>query len=268
MDSVAKLVARSPRTSAEVACVDQENIDISADGDLSLEVHFQPERPSASYRVESRSLMQISAYFRTLLGSENFQEGSAFQKGLKELQKNYDRPSAYPRSELPRVKIDGLDPILVDPWKQQDIFEQLLLILHDQRHVDHRISLGRLANLVIVADRWDCLLAVQAWARHNSIFDRLTVAPKKLHTPKDERRRRFILVGWLLEYPAWISSYTTALILTPSIGDATASATPSPSWMDLPGWIEGWSIVLPKRHCILTRTRRIARSASSHTGND
>jgi hypothetical protein len=242
MDSTTKLAASPSGISVEVANVHLEDVDICLGGDLSLEVHIQPGILPLRYRVQSQVLMQDSAYFRILLGSDRFQEGLAFRDGLKKLQKNYDKPSAYPRSELPKIKINELGHISASPRKQQDIFGQLLRLLHDQKYFDDQISLGRLANIAIVADRFDCLSPVRSWARQHDVFDRNFISGNALPSSSyNERRRRLILVGWLLRYPAWISSYSTNLILMPR--ESTAASNPqSLSWMDLPGHIEGRSI--------------------------
>src|SRR5215469_6497984 len=212
---------------------------ITTAGDLVLQVSHGDE--TFLYRVAVASLTKTSRYFKNLLEGD-FGEGIQVQRNLKALDR--DKIAELPHDALPLVKIEDLGRISkVNTIR--NLVEDFLNIVHD--HVLPKPPpISNLANLAIVADRFDCLPSLIAADRRlkfiqaNERRKSSALTSAKPVPDSEERTRQKLLIGILLDHSPWVSLASKRLI----IGGSTrwkadgVDDTDTALWWDLPRDVE------------------------------
>jgi hypothetical protein len=211
--------------------------DIFPSGDLLVEVVDENREESFIYKVDSTRLKTQSRYFEVLL-SDRFNEGVRVRERHSELLKRYGTTSSIPSEELPKVTV--LDIGRISEVKSiKNITADFFKILHDVE-IAPSSPLPNLANLTIVADRFDSLETVSKYLKRRRFLQKLDAKAKGRPVP-EERVRQKLLVGLLLEHTPWVTTYSKMLILQGSSGWSTEAEnnTGAALWVDLPLGVEG-----------------------------
>ena len=220
--------------------------EIDSSGDLVLNITDEAYPSSAaSYRVNADLLRVSSSYFKTLLDPTKFAEGIGVQKTLESLGKRYRNPADAPASELPTVRLDNVGRI----GKVKDIrplVTDFLRILHGMGLSSGHLTvpLSNLANLAIVADRFDALEPVRAYARKFNLFvgtqRRKSEAVAAIESYSEEKSRMRLLVAILLQHQPWFQDSATIIIKgSKRWAVLEDDVSELPLWWDLPNRIEG-----------------------------
>jgi hypothetical protein len=177
-----------------------------------------------------------------------FGEGAKVSKKLKALAKSYTYVSDAPVHELPRVQVVDVGRISrVNSIKS--LFGDFLKILHGQDITTGSMSpagaaipIANVANIAVVADRFDALPHTATYVRRKRILETIDARNKaKAPKPTEERLRQRLLVGVLLDHPSWLSSASQNLIIAGSVRwkrDAPED-NDLPLWWDQPHGLEG-----------------------------
>ena len=221
-----------------------ENItDIVADGDILLETDYSPDHERVSYRVSMQQLRSSCRYFAALLDTSRYLEGGAIESIHNDILTSGSTPSTSPASALPRVRISDVGPV-TPTSSSRKVFSDLLRILHELDVSISRPSLTYMANLGIVADRFDCLYRVAQYVRRTNMLQLLSGKhPDRASILiPEERTRQRVLVGWLLDQPEWLYSSSKRLILSGSClwqdGEVSEGCERG-LWWNLPDGLEG-----------------------------
>jgi hypothetical protein len=214
---------------------------ISPTGDLILEVHDDRRDQSFRFRVSTPLLQQASPYFKSLLDPHKFGEGVKFAETLIELEKEGLSVAKAPVAKLPRVRISDVGRISrVNTIKP--LVSDFLCALHGLELSTASPPVTNLANLAIVADRFDALPALTAYILRKRFLKAIDAKSKRAATViSEEKARQKLLIGLLLDHPAWVSEYSKRLILGGSVRwklDAVED-TEAALWWDIPLGIEG-----------------------------
>lgn len=208
-------------------------------GDLILNIRrHEGDEATFSYRVETARLRHASPYFEVLL-SERFSEGASVKEIQQALLSRYKSIAEAPTQELPRVEIVEIGRTSkVSSIKE--IMADFLRILHGGDLAVAKPPLVNVANLAIVADRFDCLPAVAAYCKMKGLLQKLD-AKTRVKSVEEERIRQRILVGALLDWSPWVTTYSKRLILQGSKWWESLDEvdTSTALWNDLPHGIEG-----------------------------
>jgi len=216
-------------------------ITISAAGDIVVDLEREEHEEVVSFRVHGATLKSASPYFERLLDVK-YQEGSTIVKQHEELLQSYARLGDVPVLRLPRLKISYLGQTSVVKTIRP-LMTDFLNILHGQAYSARKPPLVNLANLVVVADRFNACPAVARWASKRGLFANPAVVKTVplVTTPSEESVRQRLLIGMLLEHGPWVSSSSAHLILNGSTKwSSVGGEHPEGAlWWDLPGLIEG-----------------------------
>ncbi|KAF2119958.1 hypothetical protein BDV96DRAFT_610110 [Lophiotrema nucula] len=225
---------------------------IAAKGDLILEVGQDEASRKFSYRVDSELLKQNSRYFDNLL-SLRFNEGQQLLAALEALQ-------AAGHSSFADVPVDALPSITIVNVGRiskvssiQSLVADFLRALHNQDLSVANPPVANLANLAVVADRFDALQHFSRYIQRRKYLvalDARTKARGSASIPEEKARQK-LLVGLLFDHSPWVTRYSKQLILRDSVlwkpgavGDSTAAL-----WWDVPNGIE--DELIKRRECIL-----------------
>lgn len=222
----------SPRTDVMV---------IAAAGELLLEVYDETRNESFVYRTGIEQLRQSSPYFASLLDPHKFGEGTRVAERLKQLKEQYGNVLEAPVEELPRVKVLDVGRISrVNSIK--NLFMDFLNVLHGLELSTSAPPVGNLANLAVVADRFDALPTLTKFVRCKRFLQTIDAKSKgKTTIVPEERARQKLLIGLLFDHPPWVSIYSKRLIIGGSVRwkvDAEDDIEAA-IWWDLPRRIEG-----------------------------
>lgn len=209
-------------------------VDIELHGDVVLNIKH--EKTDHQFRVNTAALKTTSKYFAGLLQGR-FGESDRIEKSHASLREKYGSPAKSPALELPVIHIEdigristvkSIEPLCID----------LLNILHGTEPQTSLPPVANLANLAIVADRFDALDAVRAYVRRRKIpraIDGKTM-PKAENSLSEEKVRQRVLIAVLLDYGPWLEKYTARMITKGWVGkEAVESAA---LWWDLPSRLE------------------------------
>ncbi|OCL04111.1 hypothetical protein AOQ84DRAFT_324901 [Glonium stellatum] len=226
---------------------------IAPTGDLLLDVRCDDGKDCFSYRVSAELLRQSSPYFEALL-SGKFSEGARVIAEHEKLKKKYGGDSAIeaPADELPRVGVSDIGRISkVNTIK--NITADFLRAIHGVDLAAPNPPVQNIANLAIVADRFDALPSFSKFVRRKKylqMLDAKTKAKLSSNIP-EERVRQRLLVGILLDHPPWVTKYSKQLIMNDSVrwkpeaeGDQGSAL-----WWDIPHGVEDEMIY--RRECVL-----------------
>ncbi|KAF1986795.1 hypothetical protein K402DRAFT_354886 [Aulographum hederae CBS 113979] len=225
---------------------------ISPRGDLILNVHDDSREEVFSYRVEAGCLRPASHYFANLLHPSKFWEGVSIANKLEDLLELYGTIEDVDTKLLPRVDILDIGSIS-NVTTIRNIAADFFRALHGMDLSTPSPPVVNIANLAIVADRFN---AVQAFARfvrrkrYLQTIDGKTRNGMRADLP-EERIRQKLLIGVMLDYPAWITLYSKRLIVRSS-SRWRPEAPPdydSALWWDLPQGVE--EELMFRRECVL-----------------
>jgi hypothetical protein len=222
---------------------------IAADGDMVLQMthDFGTSTSSAMFRVSSSVLRAHSRYFEGLLVSGRFEEGlkvEIFHQSLKEQHQSW---AGVPVGNLPIISIEDLGRISVVKAVSM-LCKDFLDILHG-KDGPANLPVANLANLVVLADRFDALDTLKAYVGRKRVFkslDSKTTSKAEVALSEDRVRQR-LYSAVMLEYPPWIEKYSARMILRGWVGlEINAN---SPQWQDLPLRLEDELVY--RRDCVL-----------------
>jgi hypothetical protein len=209
---------------------------ISPHGEIILEVRDERSNEICLYRVQVDRLRQSSAYFERLLHPDKFGEGKETAEALERLKKKYSKVTDAPHTELPRVKISDVGKISkVSTIK--NLVADFSRALHGLDLLTPSPPLANLANLAIVADRFDALPHLAEYVRRHKYIQAIE---GKSRVKTEEKARQKLLVGVLLNHGPWISPCSKQLIIQGSKcwdRDAEIDADAA-LWWSLPRGIE------------------------------
>ena len=223
---------------------------LDPDGDLVLKIEHGKQSSTIdaySFRLSSTVLTANSKYFERLLQSGRFEEAKKVENVHEVLRTQYGMPAKAPAEELPILEIQDLGRI--SNVKAIDaLLTDFFLILYGKELLNLP-PVSNLANLAIVADRFDALGAVRSYVARKRMVRAIDgkTTPKADAALTEERTRQRILVAKLLDYPTWMVKYSARLILRGWVGNE--ADVESPLWRDLPSRLE--EELAFRRECIL-----------------
>jgi hypothetical protein len=224
-------------------------ITIAPDGELLLEAVDEKRDQTFTYRVDIDRIRPFSAYFQRLLDPKNgYKESATVSTKLSALRKRYGHIVNVPLDELPHVVVSDIGKISkVNSIK--GLFKDFLRVLHGQDITSNPASPGsvampltNVANLAVVADRFDALPHTTAYIRRKRILESIEARQKaKSIKLPEERLRQKMLIGILFDHPLWVTAASQSLIITgSSCWKRDASIDDDlPLWWDLPRGLEG-----------------------------
>ncbi|KAI9672070.1 MAG: hypothetical protein M1831_001883 [Alyxoria varia] len=210
---------------------------IDPNGSVCLEIHTTEDKDKEVilFRVNAATLANKSAHFKRLLEDSRFREGAEIASKHAELQSKYGSPSDAPINELPRVKIIDIGSVSVRN-SCRSLLVDFLTMLHDYKSVVTReLPLANLANLGVVADRFDALTPIGEIFRSKG-----QISKQRLERMCGEENdyRQGLLVGVLFNDSHWVYEYSTRLILMGSEAWRSEDSRNYGMWWDLPHGIE------------------------------
>ncbi|WPH03354.1 Hypothetical protein R9X50_00623300 [Acrodontium crateriforme] len=228
----------SAAPSTPSASGEDEIIVIAKEGDIVLHIeHDIGERQSACrLRVSSRKLADVSKYFARLLQPGRFGEGERVDTELKSLREKYPSIAEAPATELPVISLQDLGRISTVK-SISPLCTDMLYMLHGN-DLAATPPLTNLANLAIVADRFDALIAAAEYANRKKLIRTIDgkTTPKIDTNLTQEKVRQRLLVAVLFNYSPWIEKYSARLIIRGWVGNEVE--TTLPLWWDLPSRFE------------------------------
>ncbi|KAI9750901.1 MAG: hypothetical protein M1815_001512 [Lichina confinis] len=208
-------------------------VNIAECGDLILSTRTGSETAAVLFRVDSHRLKARSAFFRALLES-SFREGVSVRDVHEKIRQDGAEPASAPAAWLPQIDLEELG---------SHAMTDLLRILHGQDMSYHRPGVRHLAGLATLADQYDCLPEVAEFVHQKNFL--LTLNKKSKGSSgaevSEEHLRQKILVGWLLDYPQWLTSCSQRLIVRGSsrwVDDDVLGEAKQGVWWDLPHDLE------------------------------
>jgi len=232
-------------------------------GDLIIlvQVNRNNVTEEIKFRVCSASLRKESVYFNVMLQPDQFQEGR-----LLAASKGTFIPSQPPPLEaLPVITIEDIGRIsniksvnllMIDVFK----------ILHGKEIARSSVPLSNLANMVVVADRFDALQCLANYARTKNLYGRLdsklfpnqsaastiSLSTTALTSLDEDRINQQAYISLNLSHAPWFYNSTLALIMnsTTSIATEHEADEDSPMWHDLPITLR--DELTYRRQCILS----------------
>ncbi|OCK75597.1 hypothetical protein K432DRAFT_429304 [Lepidopterella palustris CBS 459.81] len=192
---------------------------IAPAGDIVLDVCHGDGPEHFSYRVESEFLRQASRYFEALL-SNRFNEGArvATEHAALKASQKYASFAETPADELPQVAISDIGRIS-KVHTIKDITADFLRALHGFDVAVPNPPMSNIANLAIVADRFDALPYFSKYVRQKKYLQRLDILTKTKLGPSlaEERVRQKLLIGVLLNHAPWVTKFSKQLIMNDSV---------------------------------------------------
>jgi len=225
---------------------------IDEHGDLVIRIKHTAadvSAPTVSFRVSSATLKARSKYFERLLETGRFGEGDAIAAKHTDLRAKYQDLADISVSEIPTIDIEDLGRISAVK-SIEPLLTDFLNILHG-KDLQTSPPVSNLANLAIVADRFDALSTVKIYVQRKKLLKILDAKtqPKTDLSLTEERVRQRLLVALLLDYPPWTEKYSLRMITKGwTTGGQEADVT-EPLWWDLPHRTE--EELALRRSCIL-----------------
>lgn len=227
-------------------------VSIVPDGDVVLDVEFQNSRETlksakkatlshirptlvasapqselkprvkVAYRVRLATLKLHSKYFGNLLSDTRFQEARSVETAFEKLILKGAKAEEVEAQDLPWVKIVDDDEATRSAGREA-AFGDLLRILHNLDTVTKSYTFNYVATLAVLADRFDCVLAVSRYMPRLKPKWPLTQprAPRDdgvgLTKHTEDLLRQKILVAWLLDQPLRLAAASRELIMYGSV---------------------------------------------------
>lgn len=224
---------------------DERYICIKKDADLVLDVEVESGDGHMLYLVSTVKLRDSSPYFRNLLDPEKFSEGVRLTAVQRMLRERYRSWGDVPPNELPRIPIKDIGQ-LSSRVAHEESMTTFLSVLHGVFPPVNSASPSSLANLVVVADRFDGLSSIKELVRKHHILYWAITTKWLQSTYKEEPIRQILLSGVLLNLSHWITSFTTRMVnhgsrYWGSVAEGVDEGS-SPLWWTLPNGVEGGSM--------------------------
>jgi hypothetical protein len=241
---------------------------ISTAGDVVLVVEREvPTTEICTYRVDSARLKDASPYFTRLLHGD-FQEGTQVALAHAQLRTKYTTlDETVPANELPQVKIVDVGRISPSVKSIKQLMADFLCALHARDMTSPSPPLANVANLCIVADRFDCLAAWRAYCKSRkllTVLDAKTTV-KSAASWTEERVRQRLLVGIFLDSAGWVHQASLRIIHRGWL--AREADEHAALWWDLPMGME--DELLFRRDCILETVQSLqAYFLNQYTSRD
>ncbi|KAF2715684.1 hypothetical protein K504DRAFT_446507 [Pleomassaria siparia CBS 279.74] len=219
---------------------DDHIINVAPGGDVLLQVSQEDRGVRFLYRVDSTVLQQQSRYFENLL-SDRFSEGKELRIATQDLQADYPNISDAPSELLHSIPIVNVGKIS-NISSIRNLTADFLRSLHGHDLSVASPPIANLANLAVVADRFDALSCLVKYVRRKKYLQALDAKSKgrAVAIMPEERIRQKLLIGLLFDYPPWVTRYSKHLIMHDSAQwrpgfevDHTAAL-----WWDIPRGVE------------------------------
>ncbi|TGJ87263.1 hypothetical protein E0Z10_g1546 [Xylaria hypoxylon] len=202
-------------------------------------------RVRLAFRVDLAVLKGQSKYFDKLLGDSHFKEANDVADAFAALSLKNVKPGDAHVKDLPWVEIHD-DDVATSYAYREMAFADLLRILHgqDAKTGQAQITMSFVTTLAVLADRFDCAVAVSKYVATGLKFKWPVTSRGKpvrddgagfsgMSRANENVLRQKILVSWLLNQPAKFQAATRELIMNGSCQwssfgeeeDETASAT-------------------------------------------
>lgn len=246
---------------------------IAPGGDLVLAVCQEEGGEQFAYRVDSKILRENSRFFENLL-SDRFNEGQRLSAELEALKlAGHSNIADASADALPRIHIVNIGRISISKASNvQNLIADFLRAVHGQDLAVPNPPVPNLANLAVVADRFDAVTCLSRYVQRRKYLHLIDAKPKGRVSPglPEERARQKLLVGLLFDHPPWVTRYSKHLIMRdsiqwkPGIEEDHSKAL----WWDIPYGVEG---SVPGHLFGITPTngsRRTDSAARVHTGDD
>ncbi|KAF2216221.1 hypothetical protein CERZMDRAFT_109171 [Cercospora zeae-maydis SCOH1-5] len=226
-------------------------IAINAKGDIVLHIEHKTAVATLGqkYRVASAALKSTSRYFERLLDGR-FGESARIEQQHVLLRDKYGTLDDAPSVELPVTAIEDIGRIS-DVKSIEALCTDFLLILH-AKDTTTPLPTANLANIAIVADRFDALDTVRAYSSRKKLIRAIEgkTTSKAESNLSEERLRQRILVGLLLDHAPWLDRYSARLITSGSKSWTETKAEENEvMWWNLPHGLE--EELLTRREYIL-----------------
>ncbi|KAF2683753.1 hypothetical protein K458DRAFT_304419 [Lentithecium fluviatile CBS 122367] len=216
---------------------------IASGGDLVLNVSQEEGGQQFAYRVDSKTLRSSSRYFENLL-SDRFSEGQQLIAALEAVKiAGYSDVADAPTDALPRIPIVNVGRIAISKGSNiQNLAADFLRAVHGQDLAVSAPPVPNLANLAVVADRFDAVHSLMSFV-HRKKYLQLIDAKSKSRTGSsvpEERARQKLLIGLLFDHPPWVTRYSKHLMMRdsaqwrPGVEEDHTRAL----WWDLPNGLE------------------------------
>lgn len=232
-----------------VATDDDGVIPVAAHGDIALQIDHETKgsKSTCSFRVSTPALKTHSKYFERLLQAGRFGEGTSIEGQQKSLRERYQSMTEVPAAELPVVVVQDLGRISTVK-SLSTLCMDFLYILH-AKDTQTFPPVANLANLAIVADRFDALEIVKSYVKRKKMIRAIDgkTTPKVDNTLSEEKVRQRLLVAIMLDYPPWIEKYSARLITKGWVGKEVDLCLAL--WWDLPRRVE--EELAYRRECVL-----------------
>ncbi|KAF2034086.1 hypothetical protein EK21DRAFT_97852 [Setomelanomma holmii] len=216
---------------------------IALNGDLILDVAQEEDGTRYSYRVDSKTLQQNSRYFENLL-SDRFSEGQQWLKDLEALRlEGATDISEAPADLLPHISIVNVGRIAISKDSAiKNLLADFFRAVHGSDLAVSNPPVANLANLAVVADRFDAIACLSKYVQRRKYIQVIDARSRGKPSPTltEERVRQKLLVGLLLDHPAWVTKYSKHLEMRdsvqwrPGIEEDFTKAL----WWDIPNGVE------------------------------
>ena len=214
-------------------------VPIASDGDVVLQVTHATHAFSLThaFRVRSCSLKRHSKYFARLLEPGRFSEAAHIERTHAALHGIYGDVSAAPSDELPKIEVEDLGRTS-DVRALDALLTDFLSILHDAG-APWSPPVANLANIAIVADRFDALGAVKDYVLEKNVIKHIDsrTTSKQDAALTEEKTRQRLLIAILLNHGPWLEKYSARLLSKRWVGSDLVDLS-SALWWDLPSRVE------------------------------
>lgn len=213
---------------------------ISLTGDLVVQVQGKEDSDKYYFRVSSTQLSKASPYFASLLDPNKFREGAEIQNARDALLQTYKALSEVLSEGLPRINLGDLGRIS-QVSSVQPVAKDFLSIIHNIDVFTKQPPIANVANLTIVADRYDALAFFSQYVRRRGFLRAVESKNKLKDNLSEERIRQMLMVGIMLDYKPLVGLYSKKLIISGSLQWQFQAKNNSllPLWWSMPHGIEG-----------------------------
>lgn len=233
---------------------DDSLVVVASSGDLILDIAQDECSQRYSYRVNSGILQQNSRYFENLL-SDRFSEGQQLSAalGALKLQGHSDFADVLPDA-LPHILIINVGRIsIIKSFALQTLLADFLRAVHGLDLTVSNPPVANLANLAVVADRFDAVACFSTYIRRRKYLQLVDAKSRGKPNPTltEERVRQKLLIGSMFDHPLWVTRYSKHLVMRDSVQwrPGVEEDHTKALWWDIPNGVE--DEVIKRREYIL-----------------
>jgi hypothetical protein len=216
---------------------------VASSGDLILDVSQEEGSQQYSYQVDSKTLQHNSRYFENLL-SDRFSEGQSLAASLEALKlAGHASFADVPVESLPHISIIYAGRIAISKASSlRNLVADFLRAIHGLDLAVPNPPVANIANLAVVADRFDAVECVSRYVQRKKILQASEAKSRGRASPAltEERVRQKLLIGLLLDHPIWVTRYSKHLIMRDSIQwcPGVEEDHTKALWWDIPNGVE------------------------------